>query len=122
MLPGTKEIEKKRRGYASQDKKWNIFSERHFVTTEHVESLLRAANMKCGYCDVTMLAVYEARDRAQWTLDRVDNDYGHNMGNVLVCCLRCNLQRRSRDSKKFAFSKQLVVTKLDASGNVDGLP
>ena len=120
MLPKIKDIEKKRRGYATQDKKWEIYSEAHFAPLEEVVRLLEKSEMKCAYCENIMLSEYTARHPNQWTLDRIDNDYGHNTGNVLACCLKCNLQRRSRDSKKFAFTKQLKVHKL-GSGDVDAL-
>lgn len=120
MIPSTSNIEKKRRGYASQDKKWEIYSDAHFAPLDDVVRLLEDSEMKCAYCKSLMLAEYTARDSRQWTLDRIDNDYGHNKGNILVCCLKCNLQRRSRDSKKFAFTKQLKVLKLEG-GDVDAL-
>ena len=114
MLPTPKEIEKKRRGYATQDKKWLIYSPLHFISLEDTAALLAQCGMKCTYCGNVMLGSYTVRHPDQWTLDRIDNDYGHNKGNVLACCLKCNLQRRSRDSRKFAFTKQLVVIKLQA--------
>jgi hypothetical protein len=121
MFPSEKNIEKKRRGYATQDKKWEIYSDFHFTPFSEVFTLLQTAEMKCTYCKKAMLAEYSPRHPDQWTLDRIDNDYGHNTGNVLVCCLKCNLQRRSRDSKKFSFTKQLTIHKL-GSGDVNALP
>ena len=47
----------------------------------------------------------------QWTLDRIDNDQGHNDGNVAIACLACNLQRRTMDAERFKFGKQLRIVK-----------
>jgi len=113
MIPAVNCIEKKRRGYASQDKRWEIYSDAHFASLDEVVKVLENTEMKCFYCSKQMLAEYTARHPDQWTLDRIDNDYGHNKGNILACCLQCNLLRRSRDSKKFAFTKKLVLKKLD---------
>ena len=121
MLPAINEIEKKRRGYATQDKKWEIYSDAHFAPLEEVVRLLEKSQMMCAYCKGAMLAKYTPRHADQWTLDRIDNDYGHNVGNIRVCCLKCNLQRRCRDSKKFAFTKQLKVLKLQRGGDIDAL-
>ena len=107
-----KKINAKRAGYKAQDLKHAIYSEPHFVTAAAVEQMLRDCGMACPYCRRELLADYPARDPAQWTLDRVDNRYGHNGDNVVVSCLGCNLQRRSKPHKGFKFTKQLVVIKL----------
>ena len=35
-----------------------------------------------------------------WTLDRIDNNIGHNRDNVVISCLACNLQKREEEVKK----------------------
>jgi hypothetical protein len=105
-------MEKKLAGYRQQDRKHEIYSEKHFVKAARVEELLAAAELKCLYCRQAMLRDFPARAPNQWTLDRIDNRMGHNDGNVVVCCLACNLQRRDRSLEKFKFTKQLAVVKL----------
>ena len=51
------------------------------------------------------------RDKQQWTLDRIDNDLGHNNENVKIACLECNLKRRRINMEKFLFTKQLNIIK-----------
>jgi hypothetical protein len=106
-------IAKKLRGYKAQDDKWEIYSEYHFVTPEHVTTLLDACKYTCYYCQCALKQEYTARDPQQWTLDRIDNTMGHNQGNVLISCLACNLKRRNRSVKKFLFTKQLIIKKSD---------
>ena len=57
-----------------------------------------------------MLILYnKVRDLDQWTLDCIDNDINHSQENVVVFCLRCNLQRRCQNKDKFLFTKQLKI-------------
>jgi len=102
-------VTKKLHGYKTQDDKWGIYSEYHFVTPEYVMTLLNDSKYTCYYCKGSLKTVYTARDPLQWTLDRIDNTMGHNQGNVLISCLACNLKRRNRSVKKFLFTKQLVI-------------
>jgi hypothetical protein len=53
------------------------------------------------------------RENKQWTLDRIDNNLGHNEDNVVIACLECNLKRRRTNQSKFLFTKQLKITCLD---------
>ena len=63
--------------------------------------------MKCYYCRCPVLLTYNnIRDNRQWTLDRLNNDKGHNTNNVVIACLQCNLQRGVKNNKKFLFTKQ----------------
>jgi hypothetical protein len=105
-------INTKRAGYKAQDLKHAIFSEPHFVTAAAIQDMLEKCGRTCTYCRRALLGDYKARDPAQWTLDRVDNRLGHNGDNVVISCLGCNLQRRSKPHRGFLFTKQLVVVKL----------
>ena len=52
------------------------------------------------------------REPLQWTLERIDNDYGHNHDNVTIACLECNLRRRTMYHERYVFTKQLVIKKI----------
>ena len=54
----------------------------------------------------------DVREKLQWTLDRIDNDVGHNSDNVLIACLHCNLGRRKIDADDYLFTKQLKIEKF----------
>jgi RNase P subunit RPR2 len=47
----------------------------------------------------------------QWTLERMDNNKGHNNDNVVIACLDCNLKRRLQNKDAFLFTKQLTITR-----------
>ena len=73
---------------------------------------MRETELKCYYCKVEMMIMYETvREAKQWTVDRVDNDIGHNTDNYHLACLSCNLKRRRTDDDKFLFTKQLGIVK-----------
>ena len=106
-------LTKKLLGYKQQDVKKEIFSEFHFITRENVIEKLVESRMKCVYCRESMLFIYDTiREYRQWTLDRIDNEMGHNGDNVVISCLGCNLARRNTNMEKFLFTKQLRILKV----------
>lgn len=101
-------------GYKQQDVIKSRFSQECFITKDDVLDLLFSCQLRCHYCqNPTKLFHEEIYDPQQFSLDRIDNDLGHNFGNIFVSCLRCNLRRRRQHSDKFKFSRQLVIRKLD---------
>ena len=69
-------------------------------------------SLKCHYCKENVLIYYDiVRETKQWTLDRINNDLGHNHDNVVISCLGCNLKRRRTNEKAFLFTKQLNLIK-----------
>jgi hypothetical protein len=79
-----------------------------------VARMLLDCDMTCVFCGRPVVLLYEhAREPTQWTLDRVDNDRGHDADNVEIACLACNLGRRRIGHAEFQFSKNLVVEKLE---------
>jgi len=68
--------------------------------------------LKCHYCNEKTYILYDlVRETKQWTLDRINNDIGHNTDNVLISCLDCNLKRRRTSKDAFLFTKQLTIVK-----------
>ena len=106
-----KELERKLSGYKNQDVKKKKLEE-NFITYEECLEKLVISKLKCYYCKDNCLLAYEnVREQKQWTLDRIDNDYGHNRENVVICCLDCNLKRGSIDSNRYKMGKQLKINK-----------
>ena len=106
-----KELERKINGYKNQDVKKKKL-EKKLITYEQCLEKLVISKLKCYYCKQKCLLTYEnVREEKQWTLDRLDNSQGHNKDNVVICCLKCNLKRRTTDDKKFKFSKQMRIIK-----------
>ena len=68
--------------------------------------------MRCIYCNDKIRLIYEEiKDDSQWTLDRINNDLGHNHDNVVISCLKCNIKRRNINYDKFKFTKKLNIVK-----------
>lgn len=107
-----RQIHYKLHSYRSQDVKKSLLDESQFVNYEYVIELLREKQLKCFYCNETVLLMYDAvRDSKQWTLDRMDNSMGHNRGNVEIACLICNLRRRTMYHERYVFTKQVGIIK-----------
>ena len=106
-----KEVERKLSGYKNQDVKKKKLSDKLISYEECLEKLV-ISKLKCYYCKTDCLLTYEnVREQAQWTLDRIDNSIGHEKDNVVICCLKCNLKRRTTDDEKFKFTKQMRIIK-----------
>jgi hypothetical protein len=94
--------------YKQQDKKKTYDAYDNFITLENVIEKLVAYNMRCYYCNSKTLILFKnVRTNYQWTLDRLNNYDEHSNANTIICCLKCNLQRRRKNSEKFKFTKQL---------------
>jgi len=106
-----REINDKINSYKQQDIKKNILSDNLINIHETIEKLV-CSKMKCFYCKKQIFLIYKfARDNLQWTLDRIDNNIGHSNQNTVICCLKCNLERRRKSSNAFKFTKQLKICK-----------
>lgn len=110
----TKEIEKKISSYKQQDLIKKLFDNEKFITINNVVNKLIEYQMKCYYCKCEMYILYKiVREMKQWTVDRINNNIGHNIDNYVVSCLDCNLKRRRRNCESFLFTKQLNINKVD---------
>jgi hypothetical protein len=108
------EIERKISSYKQQDLIKKKYNEHLFIEIECILKKLIDNNMLCFYCKTPVLVLYEiVRELTQWSVDRVNNDEGHNKDNFVIACLNCNIKRRNTNSKKFLFTKQLNLVKVD---------
>ena len=107
-------IKTKLSSYKQQDILKKKFSTQDFVSYSDVIGLLTESNMKCYYCSCETYLLYEiVREMKQWSLDRINNDIGHNKNNLVICCLECNLKRRRTNKDAFFFTKNLKIQKMD---------
>ena len=105
-------IKSKISSYKHQDILKKKLNNQEFVSFVDVVTLLNDSNMKCYYCDCETYLLYEiVREMKQWSLDRINNDIGHNKNNLVICCLECNLKRRRTNKDAFFFTKNLKITK-----------
>ena len=108
------EINRKISSYKQQDKIKNLFDEPNFLTFESIINKMIECQLKCKYCLDEMNVLYDiSREIKQWSVDRIDNNLGHNINNFHFACLDCNLKRRSRSDEKFLFTKQLKIVKTE---------
>ena len=109
-----KQINKKISGYKNQDKLKKLYNPAEFIEKDDVISLMYESQLKCYYCKEQTNLLYDVvRDTNQWSLDRLDNDFGHNKGNLVICCLSCNLTRKTMYHERFLFTKQLKIHKKE---------
>lgn len=105
-------IKKKLNGYKSQDRKKKRFDKEKFISYEELVEKMVVSKLDCHYCrHKCCLISNKKRDYIQWTLDRINNDIGHFTDNVVISCLKCNLQKRRRNDEHFKFAKQMRIIK-----------
>ena len=110
----SKEISSKLGGYRNQDILKNHYDPNLFVTFTQTVHLLVECELSCFYCkEFTPILFKNVRDSKQWSLDRINNDIGHHYGNVVISCLKCNLQKKRMSSSAFAMSKQMILTRVE---------
>ena len=108
----SQQINQKIYGYKTQDIIKKKYLENHFIDKEYVLDLLVESKCCCYYCKKQSLLLYEyVREPTQWSLDRLDNKFGHNKKNVVIACLNCNLRRRTMYHERYVFTKQLNIVK-----------
>jgi hypothetical protein len=109
-----KEINKKISGYKQQDLLKKVYNEAEFLDFENVITKLVDSELKCYYCKCEILILYDiVRETKQWSIDRINNDIGHNKTNFHISCLHCNLKRRKKTDVNFLFTQQLNIVKKD---------
>jgi len=107
-------IKAKISSYKQQDILKNKLNDSEFVSFNDVIELLYSSQMKCHYCSCETYLLYEVvRENKQWSLDRINNEIGHNRNNLLIACLECNLKRRRTNKDAFFFTKNLKIVRLD---------
>jgi hypothetical protein len=98
--------------YKSQDVIKNLYNEDKFIKFEDILEKMIESELKCYYCKDNMIVLYDfVREIKQWSVDRIDNNEGHNKDNFYLACLECNLKRRRQSDTKFLFTKQLNLLK-----------
>lgn len=103
-----KEISKKMSGYKNQDKLKKLYNEEKFITKDEIIKLMYDCSLNCYYCKEQTNLLYDTvRDNKQWSLERLENEFGHNSGNVVISCLKCNLSRKTMYHERYLFTKQI---------------
>ena len=107
-----KSLKKKLNSYKQQDIKKNKYNETTFIKYNCIIEKLIISKLKCYYCNADMKILYsKSKEPKQWTLERINNKEGHSKNNTVCACLKCNLERRTKNSKKFLFTKKMNIIK-----------
>lgn len=115
------QLTEKIRGYRSQDIAKDLLDPTQFIDYDFVVSKLIECELHCFYCKEPMVVFYtHSREPKQWSIERIDNTYGHNKNNVEMACLTCNIRRRCMYHERFRFTKQLQLKKIDLDSSVLG--
>jgi hypothetical protein len=115
------QIKTKLRSYKEQDIKKNKLDSLKFVTPTFILNKLEESRMVCFYCKESTSILYEyVREPKQWTIERLDNTYGHNCDNVVIACLSCNLRRRTSQFERYLTTKKICagIKKLDEIADI----
>lgn len=114
------QINRKIYGYKQQDVIKKLLNTEKFINLESIINKMIECELKCYYCNCEMNILYDiVREMKQWTVDRINNDLGHNIDNYYLACLECNLKRRRRSDDKFLFTKQMKLVKICEVSNND---
>lgn len=115
------QVKTKLRSYKEQDVKKNKYDSLKFVTPVFILNKLKDSRMICFYCKESTSILYEyVREPKQWTIERLDNTYGHNSDNVVIACLSCNLRRRTSQFERYLTTKKICagIKKLDEIADI----
>lgn len=104
------QIKSKLRSYKEQDMKKNKYDPTRFITIDFILWKLKETAMICFYCkDKTNLLYEFVREPKQWTVERLDNAFGHNCDNIEIACLSCNLRRRTTYFERYLTTKSICA-------------
>ncbi|AET72981.1 hypothetical protein PGAG_00092 [Phaeocystis globosa virus 12T] len=107
------ELKTKILSYKQQDIKKTLHEQQNLITLDEVIEKIFNSKLKCYYCNQNMFILFDkVRDSNQWTLDRLNNYDEHSNSNTIIACLKCNLERRRKNSEKFKFTKQLQTNQF----------
>ena len=78
-------------GSRVQDEKHNRYNPDNFITYDHVYGLIIQCDNKCFYCIQPIQ--YILYNECLATIERLDNNIGHDVGNCVMACRSCNYRR-----------------------------
>ena len=71
-----------------KDKKLNLFDELNFVNYDYLKNLIIESNDRCCYCSCELQYIHYNHSLA--TIERLNNNLGHIIGNCKIACKKCN--------------------------------
>jgi len=83
----------KRMIYSSKanDIKYNRYDELNYVNYDYLKNLILESNDRCCYCQCEIQYKYYTDNLG--TIERLNNNIGHNIGNCKIACRKCNYSK-----------------------------
>lgn len=78
----------------SEDKKYNRYDPIDYIDKDFIFEQRDKQNNKCDYCRCDM-TTHRKGEKSCLTVERIDNDLGHNKSNCVLACFECNVKRRA---------------------------
>jgi len=75
----------------NKDKRTGLYDKDKFITKQYIIKLVIDSYDLCYYCNNHIQ--YKHKNFTLATLDRINDNYGHNINNVVISCLFCNLHK-----------------------------
>ena len=80
----------------SKDRKYNRYDEDNHIDKEFVQKLIDENEyLRCCYADCQVEMQFLTHTNDLCTIERINNDVGHTKDNCCLCCLHCNIRRKS---------------------------
>jgi hypothetical protein len=92
----------------TEDKKTDRYDPVKFIDKCFLEGLVEDSDKKCVYCKCDMQ--FLEKNKALCTIERLDNELGHNKDNVTLACWGCNNERNNKYTEEFIAVKQLQIS------------
>ena len=90
----------------------NIYDADRFIDKCFLEGLVEDYK-QCYYGDCKVNLQYTEYRNDLASIERLDNSIGHIKSNCVLCCLKCNVSKKSE--KKAAIMRQLNLFELNDS-------
>lgn len=83
-------------GCKQKDQKNGLYNEINIVDKPFLKNLVIKYPM-CYYDDCKRVLQYKEYNKDLSTIERLNNDIGHVKSNCVICCLKCNLRKKSNN-------------------------
>ena len=78
------------------DKMYNIYDADRFIDKCFLKGLIED-HKQCYYGDCKVILQYTEYRNVLATIERLDNSIGHIKSNCVLCCLKCNVSKKSNN-------------------------
>ena len=82
------------------DKMNNIYDADRFIDKCFLKGLVEDYQ-QCYYGDCKVNFQYTEYQNDLATIERLDNSIGHIKSNCVLCCLKCNISKKSNEDRRF---------------------